>query len=375
MKSLLPLLLLCVLSSCSDRERKKHEGTELPRRVLRPAPERVLAMAPHNIHKSGMGPYKLGDELKTVLGLLPQGPRVELFGIEGLFNYSLVRAENGMLLLGVEPPSGVKFVSALSADVARTDRGIGVGTTRSELFQAFGEVEESLHATRDPRVLSFRKVPETRFVMQAERVQAVIVGGGLEEAASPSPFSCKRPDTLSANDIRDALKAPTAVVFTLCVAGKPAAVVAQGARVSLFGEENGKWRRLASHNLPDLSYVVPFDLDGDNNQEVAIVLAERTPLFLAARVRIYSFAGGRWEPVIDHPAYRLTAEAVGWVGAKLDEVDMLIELSVTGGRLWIGGLFLDVTGQRARNLVPLEPVEVPLPAPQEPPKEKKTVAP
>src|SRR5690606_18935140 len=66
------LLLLVVLAACS--EHKKPEPKQEPerhRRMIEPPTRGVRAFPPHAIRPDGVGPYKLGSTVATLLDQLP----------------------------------------------------------------------------------------------------------------------------------------------------------------------------------------------------------------------------------------------------------------------------------------------------------------
>ena len=143
-------------------------------------------MPPHNIHGAGVGPYELSASFQKTLALLPNGPRVERFESDTLFDYRLMRTDNDALLLGVGRRNLVTFISVLDPDIARTESGIGVGAGVTELIGALGAVRTPEGTGRDPRIVTFTALPDTRFIVEESTVVAAVVMG-------PNDANKKRP--------------------------------------------------------------------------------------------------------------------------------------------------------------------------------------
>jgi hypothetical protein len=182
-------------ASCKEQPEQPavpHDAMRM-RRFFQPPPGEVRAVPPHAIHADGVGPYMLGTSLRDVLGMLSRGPRVTLVQIDGVVDYSLVRAESGALIIGVEPLGAVAFVSVLDDEIARTESGIGVGTTSAELSQALGPALTAPDLAMSPGMAAFASLPNVRFLLDQPggQVAAVVVrrarvaGRGMAHAVVP----------------------------------------------------------------------------------------------------------------------------------------------------------------------------------------------
>ncbi|HET7503615.1 MAG TPA: hypothetical protein VFK02_21490, partial [Kofleriaceae bacterium] len=128
-------------AGCGNRHREPREpprDARQARRVIEPSTDRVGPLPPYAIRADGVGPYKLGEKLSDLLEQLASGPRIELFEIAGVVHRNVIRAEDDTILVGGEQSSTASFVAVVGADVARTESGVHVGSTRDEVTAALG---------------------------------------------------------------------------------------------------------------------------------------------------------------------------------------------------------------------------------------------
>jgi hypothetical protein len=313
-----------------------------------------------------MGPYKLGLGLNEVLELLPDGPRVELLDVEGLFDYRLMRSENGKLMVGVNSAGKVEFVAALDASIARTtEGGIGVGATRTELEQAFGQPSERVGRPHDPRILEFARLPNTRFVLEGGRVQGVLVGAQMAPEGERTASACGAAGAAgNEHALREIAKLPQGVVQLACFAGVHGALVTQGEQVAVVVDDGNRPRRLEVDLTPGMTIAAPLDCDGDGNQEVVLVAHQRSEAKVAARVRVFRVEGNpaKMSSALDSELYHLSSSAAFSIGARLQDTDLLLELAPGSGSIRVAGLYLQrgLDGT-VRNLVPVEEQVLALP--------------
>lgn len=404
------LLAALALASCRDHHPgsrrtgpARDAGDPLGQRVFRPTPGVVRAVPPHNIQPTGVGPYALGAELRDVLAMLPHGPRVELLEIEGLVDYSLVRAEEGRLVIGVGASGRVSFITVLDPEIAKTDGGLGVGTGVDQLVAALGPVREPKNSVRDPRLLAFEHLPNAQVVVEDGRAVAIVVGGpavahasdkdaaadadalsggdhqpvqssklvravavgtdaGPAEADPPRSPECEgAADALAGAPVAQTARVDpdSAHIFYGCFTGtSPEAVVEGKSGLVLVAGEPAHLRRVVSISMPGLVYAGAVDVDGDGRQEVVAVMERRNREVLVTRVEVLRGEGDRLVMAGSDDVYRMTSSAAAWVGAKLGDVDFAIEAEVHGGGLEVGGLYLDEVGGAVKNAVPLLPKTV-----------------
>src|SRR5690606_9771152 len=151
--------------SCSDGDKPEpRREPERPRRVIEPPSRGVRALPPHAIRPDGIGPYKLGASAADLLDQLPSGPRIRQFTIPGIAHRDMLRGENDAILIGTEPQGKATFVAVVRGEIARTESGIQVGSTREEVAAALGPPLETHERARDPRVVIPSKLDNAHLV-------------------------------------------------------------------------------------------------------------------------------------------------------------------------------------------------------------------
>lgn len=368
------LLAIALAASCRGDATEAGDGDQVfdasPRRHLfAPPPGEVRAVPPHAIRSAGVGPYLLGATLEQILGILPHGPRVELLQIQNILDYSLVRIEGDALIIGVERFEGVTFLAVLAPKIARTEQGVGVGTEAQELREALGPHAAAPTVIRDPRVLSFATLPNTHFVLEDDRVIAVIVRGGRapDELRADSEVSASPCDDAGRFEGADADEVAEAAGLAAgardAVQRAPACfgdaraqlLVTGGEQIAVVGGEPGDLRGRATIDLPGLVYAAPLDVTGDGRHEIAAVASRSQGTDLEIEISILELRDRELSIADRHVAYRLSPRWATWVGAKLANIELLIELEAGDGALAIGGLYVDRDGRETRHIAPMQP--------------------
>jgi hypothetical protein len=357
------------------------------RRLFQPPAGEVRAVPPHAIHANGVGPYALGRSLRDVLGMLSRGPRVMLMQIDGVVDYSLVRAESDSLIIGVEPLGGVAFVSVLDAETARTESGIGVGTGSARLAEVLGPPLAAPALVLPPRIAAFASLPNVRFLLDEPggSVAAVVVRGAQEpgedaDAAVAAPVEPQDAGVTSAgagaacldggdlvghmDEIVRAAEVTRAEVdaslrFGCFSAAAPEALVYTGDRVvavgSTAGTEPAAVRRLAVYPAAGISFAAPIDVDGDGRSEVAVVKQREAEGERRVDVELLRLDGSRFVPVATAEVYRLSERNSAWVGAQLDEIELQVELQAVAGDVVASGLYVHHGQGGLDTVAPLVP--------------------
>jgi hypothetical protein len=272
----------------------------------------------------------------------------------------------------------VAFVSVLDAKIARTETGVGVGTPQAELRKAMGPAIAAPDAVLDRRIQDFEGLPHVRFLLDAAdegRVIAVVVRrdaqapepSGDSSLAQAVPSLCSGAENLARREAaviraaRLAAKKPASSVVYSCVSGSPDALVIESERLTLIGGEPYKLRRLASHSAPGMVYAAPLDADADGRHEIVIVKKSSPDSDERVwSVEVLRWEAGRLQRLIAEDLYRVYAQNASWVGASLEEIDLLIELAMSGESLRASGFYMHRKPEGLDTVAPLLGASVPI---------------
>lgn len=368
-------LLLVAATGCSDRNRPElSDDGGIRRRVFSPPPSRVRAVPPHNIHADGIGPYQLGASLGQILNLLPHGPRVELFRLGSVADYSLVRSENGALLVGVERSAGVTFVAAIEPVVARTEGGSEVGTELDKLIADLGPPATT--SVRDARLVRTAELPGALFLIDGGQVAAIVVGrAGKKPKAPPrdadagaTPSCRPLPGELESQLLAAARLGTAATIKLLCDKRQvQAAVISWGDRWVWLAISGDKIRRVADGAVEGLALAAPAALGGP--PLLLAVSEDRSDDELEVRLEVFRVDK---QPVsIERSTlYRLSSSNMRLAGGTVARAMIAVEIELGEQSLTARGLY----AQRKRSgelgvVAPLAPREIELNSrPRRPPR-------
>lgn len=344
-----------LLGGCSDRRNDGNRSVREPpreRRVIEPPPT-VRALPPHLIRPDGVGPYRLGERLSDLLQQLPSGPRIALFEIPGLLHRSLIRTEDDTVLIGGEPGGIATTVTVLGPEVARTESGIHVGSTRAEVLQALGPPVEELDRARDPDMIAPSALPNARFLFEGERVAAIVVAAD----GSSGPTSAVRPVARDAGaDSACPRPASTERAFGACLTGAGELVEVSDNEVTVraAGSDRTIWRFPVPHKIV---FARPLRAP-DGRDELAIVMETEDDQVRRWILSSYRFATGRYALTVEkQQLYQLSASNARWIGADLREVDLYLELAIRSDAIEVGGLLTTrVAGKPWRDVVVISTV-------------------
>ncbi len=406
--------LACALAAISLSSACKEDGhraviaedASFGRRVFKAPAGEVRALPPHNIHSSGVGPYELGASFQKTLALLPNGPRVELFKAEGLFDYRLMRADNDALVLGVGRHNLVEFISVLDPDIARTESGVGVGAGLEELIGALGEVRARKNGGRDSRIVTFESLPDTRFLVENQKVVAAVVmpgsagevpatAPGLAPASPPAtgagtgtgastrgiagstgitiaapvipaltPATCRAETLLErrAEILKFArMSSKKSSVVPGCLTGDEGElIIRSGDQLKIVtGDGAGGFRIWAETEIPGLRFAAIVST-GPGRPDLYTVSQQEDLQLIHVEIARYKLVGGRISSIWSRTAFELEATTASWIGAKIQAADFLIEVQGSDGALIVGGLYVQRDGDSLRMVVPIEDVELPV---------------
>lgn len=348
------LLVIALLAlGCSDHDRPRatqSESTDRTPRVLDPPPQNVRALPPHAIRADGVGPYKLGLTLERLGTQIPSGGRNAQVDIPLVVHLSVLHAEEDAILIGGEPLGRATFVAVVGSQIARTETGVQVGSTRDELIRALGQPSIELDRARDPHVIVPTNLRELRAVMDLDGDRVV----GLVVAASEPPSKldvnagCVRPP---GDDKKRGA----------CVTGAPDLVSVENDELVVRAAEGDKV--LAHEKLPNAVFVAPVRAPDGRDELIAVIQTED------AQTRTWWLVAFRWDAnhlvrVVDAArgialVYQLTATNARWIGSALHDLDLALEVVNRGDTFEVGGLLTRRSGDKLRDLLVLSPVSVP----------------
>jgi hypothetical protein len=336
-------------AACGNRHRENREPPRDARRaprVIEPSTERVGPLPPYAIRADGVGPYKLGEKLSDLLEQLPSGPQIALFEIPGVVHRSVIRAEDGTILVGGEQASTASFVAVVGPEVARAEGGIHVGSTRDELVAALGPPVEDPERARDPRLIAPSALPNLRVVLGGDRVTAIVVTGVA--APSRQVSDCPRP-------------AATVRAIGACLTGAGELIETNGDEVVIRAAD-GERTLAAPPKFPGLVFAAPLRNVAEGRDELVVVTrtdeAARRSWWIAA----YRLEGTRLLRTVDAAqVYQLSSANARWIGSDLHDVELYLELTSRADGIDVGGLLTTHSASRGKliaDVVVISPAQV-----------------
>jgi hypothetical protein len=360
------LVALAVLAGCSDRRSQPASVPDdgpPPRRVIEHPRSAVYSLPPHRIRTDGMGPYILGQALATVLYTVPSGPGVEVLDIPGVVRLSVIRVEDRRMVVGGDPVA-TSFVSVLAPEVARTEAGIEVGSARAALIRELGEPVVDPVRVTDPRVVAVAPLPGVRFVVERDRVTAALVatpaphpaaGSGATPPTASVPACSVDRSAEAASALRTALGGDAARID--CLTATEAVAAVDDEVVVITAGDNGKTpKRLFSLRVPGLVFAGASHASGKD--EIVGVTLRR-----GDKQAVWSVITARWEAgrvtkTFDEPAYELTEQNASWLGVKLEDLELMLEVEARTDMLVASGVLLSRAGAEIRLAAPLVPISL-----------------
>jgi hypothetical protein len=369
------LVLAGLASACGHGDSSpppRHDDAQRPRRIIQPPAGVVRPMPPYAIRGDGVGPYRLGAPLGAILASLPSGPRVAMLDIPGVAEYSVVRAEDGAVHIGGENMGEARYVAVLGPEIARTEGGVAVGSSRADVDAAMGAKLEGRTWARDARLGAYASLPGVRFVFESGRVVAVLLtqtpgappaaAGDAGAGHEHEPVIVAPACSLAVPRDRDAILASAgavgrnADVVPACLGGiADALVVGHDSVVAVLGDGE-RVRRLASIDLPGVLFAAPVTGEGERD-EIAVVTEKSDDRGRSITVTVLRLEGGKPIKLADDEVYTLRSER-GWALGDLAELDLLIELHAGPDSIVVGGAVARHANGGVVDLAPLAPVVV-----------------
>lgn len=318
--------ILC-LGACSGKDggERTQVTSESPRarRVIEPPVGVVRALPPHAIKAQSIGPYKLGEKLSDLMDQLPSGPRMALFEVPGLLHRSLVRAEDNAVLIGGEPQGTASFVAVVGSEVARTESGVHVGSTRAELVAGMGAPLDELDRARDPRLVIPSGMKNARVILDGDHVAAIAILAEtpIAPAQAAAAPECPRPPSTD-----KAIGACLTGAGELVEVGENEVTVRSGEKI------------VAQFRVPNVVFAVPLRTPEGKDELVAIARTDE-PQLRSWSLVAFRFDGGKLVKTIDPTAlYQVSSANARWIGAEVRDVDLYLELVARAETIEVGGL-------------------------------------
>ncbi len=313
-------------------------------RVIEAPPQNVRPLPPHAIRSDGVGPYRLGEPLTKLADQLPSGPRIKLFDIQGVVTRQILPAEDGGILIGYEPHGRASFVAVVGSEVARTETGIHVGSTRDELEHLLGPFVTDPTRARDPRLVVAAGLHGARFVLDGDRIAAIVVADDAPAVATDASDACVRP---TATD--DPKK------FGACLATGELVSI-DGDDLAIRGPDD---RAIAQQRIPGLVWAAALRTDGDGHDELVAIARTDDREQRSWTLTAFRLDGGKLVRSLETaPLYQLTAANARWIGAELRDVDLYLELISRPDAIEVGGLLTTRAGDKLRDVVVVSPTSV-----------------
>lgn len=354
-----PILLAALtLVACGNRHDPNGQNPvrEEPRsrRVIEPPVGIVRPLPPHLISTAGVGPYRLGDRLADLLQQLPSGPRLAVFEIPGVLHRSLIRAEeDDSVLIGGESGSVASFVAVLDPQVARTESGIHVGSTREDLAKMGDPLVDPTRA-HDPRIVIPAAMRNLRIVFPdrtTDRVAAIVVTADTTPPPRTADVGiCARPaDTLGS--------------FGTCMLGSPPGELVTVDGADLYVRSADTERIVAAMRLPaGVVFVRPLRVEG--RDELVVITRTDETTARTWSLTAYRVESGRLLRSVEPSVlYSISAANARWIGVELRAIDLVLELVAGRDVIEVGGLLTtDAESSEAhspwRDVVVISPVSV-----------------
>jgi hypothetical protein len=341
--------------ACSDHDQPQpKKGAQRSRRVIEPPSRGVRALPPHAIRADGVGPYKLGALAADLLDQLPSGPRIRQFTIPGIVHRDMLRGEDDAILIGTEPQGRAMFVAVVRADVARTETGIQVTSTRDELEQALGPPIDSPDHARDPRIVIPSKLDNAHVVIDGNRIAAIVLtppGEHIKDTPPETKDVKEHPCTRPAEDRGRHL-------MGACLSAAGEYLRAEDEEITVLARDGDK--TLATLRVPGMSFAVPLRNPADGRDDVvAIIQTAETETRTWSLVAYRLIDGKLMRTIEPTPLYLLNAAHARWVGSDLSDLDLFVELSARPDSIEASGMLATRVGASIRDIVVISPTQAP----------------
>jgi hypothetical protein len=344
----LALAAILVLG-CSDNDRPEPVHERVPPRHVPEPVGTMHSLPPHPIRGDGIGPYLLGERFEVLYGIAPKLARLEPFDIHNpsgtVVHSHIIHAEEETVLIGGEPGGTANFVAVIDPNVARTESGFHVGSSRDELTKALGAPITQIDRALDPRLVAPTEMRNARAIIDGDRVVAFALTSEPIPERGPSD-DCPRPATTDGR-IGVCFGAP----FIVDVDGDDIIVHAPASELTD--------KPIAKVTVPGRVFAAALRNPGDNRDELVVIARIDDTAAKTWTLTAYQLEKTKLKQVIDSTQlYQLTSANARWIGAELKDVDVYLELVSRTEAIEVGGLLTTRSADKIKNVVALSPTSV-----------------
>jgi hypothetical protein len=237
---------------------------------------------------------------------------------------------------------------------------------RDELVTALGAPVEELDHARDPRVVVPSALRTARFVLDGDKVAAIVLvqpppAVAADAGAAQPPLQQQRDDCPR--------PASTDKAIGACLTGAGELVeVVDGSEIILRAPESEK--ALAALRVPNTVFAAPLRV-GDGRDELMVITRSTEPDLRSWSLVGFRFDNGKITRSIEPTLlYQVSSSSARWIGAEVRDVELYLRLAAKGDLIEAGGLLTTrPSGGPIRDVVLLSAVSVArkhAPAPREP---------
>jgi hypothetical protein len=180
----------------------------------------------------------------------------------------------------------------------------------------------------------------------------------VADAGAPVAASCVTAPLADAVTVAGVKPGVPVSAVPWCVGeGLAVTAITGGDAITLVGLADGRAHRVALLDAPGLVFAAPIAGD-DGKDDLAVITERGGSDARVVELVVYRWDGTKLVRVADEDIYRLTAASARWIGARLDDIELLVELETRGDTVVATGAMVSRAGGEIRDVAPLVPVVV-----------------
>ncbi|MCG8421941.1 MAG: hypothetical protein MJE77_28805, partial [Proteobacteria bacterium] len=175
----------------------------------------------------------------------------------------------------------------------------------------------------------------------------------------------------------DLLRAPTPrvqLVYGCFSAAQPEAIAVIDNRITVVAGERtsadrgeghgnparGRLKRVATWTSTStaIDYAAAVEMDDDGRHEIIVVTRQEDKRDRVIQLEVLEVESGRIARNLARELYRVSATKAAWIGAQLDEIELIIELRTRSDRIDAAGLYVEHGASGLYTVAPLLPKTV-----------------